>query len=163
MQLVPKYAGEADTGGASAGVRIDPATAQNLGVRTVEVRQGVLAGGLTATGVVDFNQRDVAVVQARAGGFVQKVYGRAPGDVIGAGAPLTDLLVPEWGGAQAEYLAVRKTGDAALIAAARQRLRLLGMADAARLTRWEGRGATLATNALATLLRGKEWMGVIGR
>ena len=129
MQLVPKYAGEADTTGASAGVRIDPAIAQNLGVRTVETRQGVLAGGLTASGVVDFNQRDVAVVQARSGGFVQKVYGRAPGDVIGAGAPLADLLVPEWGGAQAEYLAVRKTGDAALIAAARQRLRLLGMPE----------------------------------
>ena len=129
MQLVPKYSGDADATGPSAGVRIDPATAQNLGVRTVEARQGALAGGLTATGVVDFNQRDVAVVQARSGGFVQKVYGRAPGDVIGPGAPLVDLLVPEWGGAQAEYLAVKRTGDAALIAAARQRLRLLGMPE----------------------------------
>jgi Cu(I)/Ag(I) efflux system membrane fusion protein len=129
MQLVPKYAGDADAAGASAGVQIDPVAAQNLGVRTVEARQGVLAGGLTATGVVEFNQRDVAVVQARSSGFVQKVYGRAPGDVIGAGAPLADLLVPEWGGAQAEYLAVRRTGEAALIAAARQRLRLLGMPE----------------------------------
>ena len=129
MQLVPKYAGEADTAGPSAGVRIAPAAVQNLGVRTVEVRQGMLAGGLTATGVIDFNQRDVAVVQARSAGFVQRVYGRAPGDVIGVGAPLADLLVPEWGGAQAEYLAVRRTGDAALTAAARQRLRLLGMPE----------------------------------
>ena len=129
MQLVPKYAGEAAASGASAGIRIDPAAVQNLGVRTVEARQGVLASGLTATGVIDFNQRDVAVVQARSGGFVQKVYARAPGDVIGAGAPLADLLVPEWGGAQAEYLAVRRTGDTALIAAARQRLRLLGMSE----------------------------------
>jgi Cu(I)/Ag(I) efflux system membrane fusion protein len=129
MQLIPKYAGEVDAAGASAGVRIDPAATQNLGVRTVEARQGVLAGGLTATGVVDFNQRDVAVVQARSGGFVQKVYGRAPGDVIGAGASLADLLVPEWGGAQAEYLAVKRTGDGALIGAARQRLRLLGMPE----------------------------------
>ena len=129
MQLVAKYAGVGDATRPSAGVRIDPATAQNLGVRTVETRQGVLLGGLTATGVIDFNQRDVAVVQARSGGFVQRVYGRAPGDVIGAGAPLADLLVPDWGGAQAEYLAVRRTGDAALIAAARQRLRLLGMPE----------------------------------
>jgi Cu(I)/Ag(I) efflux system membrane fusion protein len=35
--------------------------------------------------------------------------------VIGAGAPLADLLVPEWGGAQAEFLAVRRTGNKALI------------------------------------------------
>jgi Cu(I)/Ag(I) efflux system membrane fusion protein len=130
MQLVPKYAGDADAAETAAGVRIDPATAQNLGIRTVEARQGVLAGSLTATGVVDFNQRDVAVVQTRTGGFVQKVYGRAPGDVIGAGAALADLLVPEWAGAQAEYLAVKRTGDTALIAAARQRLRLLGMPEA---------------------------------
>jgi Cu(I)/Ag(I) efflux system membrane fusion protein len=79
--------------------------------------------------VLDFNQRDVSVVQARASGFVQRVYARAPGDVVGAGAPMADLLVPTWGGAQAEYLAVRRTGDAPLEAAAHQRLRLLGMPD----------------------------------
>jgi Cu(I)/Ag(I) efflux system membrane fusion protein len=66
-------------------------------------------------------------VQAQAGGIVQRVYARAPGDVIGAGAPLAEILVPEWSGAQAEFLAVRRTGDAALTAAARQRLAVLGM------------------------------------
>jgi Cu(I)/Ag(I) efflux system membrane fusion protein len=93
-------------------------------MRTVAVRRGELASSLTATGTIDFNQRDVAIVQARAGGFVSRVYGRAPGDVIGAGAPLADVLVPEWGGAQTEFLAVRRTGNAALIQAARQRLML---------------------------------------
>jgi Cu(I)/Ag(I) efflux system membrane fusion protein len=48
--------------------------------------------------------------------------------VIGAGAPLADLLVPEWGGAQTEYLAASRSGDAALARAARERLLLLGMA-----------------------------------
>jgi Cu(I)/Ag(I) efflux system membrane fusion protein len=125
MQLVPKYA---DGSGSDApGVRIDPATSQTLGLRTVAVRRGELASSLTATGTIDFDQRDVAIVQARAGGFVQRVYARAPGDIVGAGAPLADLLVPEWGGAQAEFLAVRRTGNAALTQAARQRLLLLGM------------------------------------
>jgi Cu(I)/Ag(I) efflux system membrane fusion protein len=125
MQLVPKYADE--SGGDAPGVQIDPAASQSLGLRTVVVRRGELASSLTATGTIDFNQRDVAIVQARAGGFVQRVYARAPGDIIGAGAPLADLLVPEWGGAQAEFLAVRRTGNAALTQAARQRLLLLGM------------------------------------
>lgn len=125
MQLIPKYADEA--GGEAPGVRIDPAAAQSLGLRSVAVRRGELASQLAATGTIDFNQRDVAVVQARSGGFVQRVYALAPGDVIGAGAPLADLLVPEWAGAQAEYLAVRRTGNAALAQAARQRLALLGM------------------------------------
>jgi Cu(I)/Ag(I) efflux system membrane fusion protein len=125
MQLVPKYADEG--GGDTPGIRIDPAASQSLGLRTVAVRRGPLSSDLTATGTIEFNQRDVAVVQARAAGFVQRVYARAPGDVIGAGAPLADLLVPDWAGAQAEYLAVRRTGNSALAQAARQRLALLGM------------------------------------
>jgi Cu(I)/Ag(I) efflux system membrane fusion protein len=124
MQLVPKYADERP---GEAGVRIDPTATQNLGVRLATAQRGELPGGLTTTGAVEFNERDVAVVQARAAGFVQRVYGRAPGDVIAAGAPLADVLIPEWGGAQGEYLAVRRTGDPALVEAARQRLVLLGM------------------------------------
>jgi Cu(I)/Ag(I) efflux system membrane fusion protein len=127
MQLQPKYAGEA---GPAGGVQVDPAKVQNLGVRLATVERGALPSGIAATGTVDFDERDVAVVQAKAAGFVQRVYGRAPGDVVGAGAPLADLLVPDWAGAQGEYLAVRRTGDAALIRAARQRLQLLGMAPA---------------------------------
>ncbi|MDB5443884.1 MAG: efflux transporter periplasmic adaptor subunit, partial [Phenylobacterium sp.] len=127
MQLLPKYAGEAPGG---AGVQIDPAKVQNLGVRLATVERGTLPSGIATTGTVDFDERDVAVVQAKAAGFVQRVYSRAPGDVLGAGAPLADLLIPDWAGAQGEYLAVRRTGDAALIRAARQRLQLMGMAPA---------------------------------
>jgi len=126
MQMVPRYA---DEGGGGAGVRIDPAAVQNLGLRLATVERGEFAQGVEAAGVLDFNQRDVAIVQARAAGFVQRVYGRAPGDVVAAGSPIADLLVPSWAGAQGEYLAVRGNGDAALEAAARQRLRLLGMSD----------------------------------
>jgi Cu(I)/Ag(I) efflux system membrane fusion protein len=81
-------------------------------------------------GTLGFNDRDVAIVQTRSAGFVERVYARASGDVVAAGAPLVDVLVPEWAGAQHEYLAVRATGDAALTAAARQRLVLLGMPQA---------------------------------
>ena len=127
MQLVPRYADEEPA--ASAGVAIDPTAAQSLGVRLASVVRGAFAESLDATGTLDFNQRDVAIVQARAAGFVQRVYARAPGDVVRAGAPIADLLVPAWGGAQAEYLAVRANGDTALEAAGRQRLRLLGMSE----------------------------------
>jgi len=128
MQLIPKYAGEG--GAAAPGVAIDPAKLQNLGVRYATAERGQLDSSLTATGVLEFNERDIAIVQAKASGFVQRVYSRAPGDVVGAGAPLADVLVPEWAGAQAEYLAVRRSGDTALSAAARQRLILLGIPPA---------------------------------
>lgn len=136
MKTIPKYAESVSGGSISPGVTIAPSAMQNLGIRVVTVINGTLAGSLDVTGSIDFNQRDVAIVQSRATGFVQRVYGRAPGDVIRAGAPIADVLVPEWGGAQAEYDAVRKTGDIALIAAARQRLRLIGIPGGAA----DGRG-----------------------
>lgn len=129
MQLQPKYADGAK-GSEAPGVRIDPASVQKLGVRLAKVERGALPSGVSATGVIDFNERDVAVVQARASGFVQRVYGRAPGDVVAAGSPLADILFPEWAGAQSEFIAVRRTGDEALIRASRQRLQLLGMSPA---------------------------------
>ena len=130
MQLQPKYAEEAGAGDRAAGVRIDPTQTQNLGVRLAKVERGTLPSGVIVTGVIDFNERDVAIVQAKAAGFVQRVYGHAPGDVVGVGAPLADILVPEWAGAQGEYLAVRRTGDEALMRASRQRLQLLGIPSA---------------------------------
>ncbi|PKP65806.1 MAG: efflux RND transporter periplasmic adaptor subunit [Alphaproteobacteria bacterium HGW-Alphaproteobacteria-7] len=126
MPLVPKCAGE-DT--AQAGVSIDPALVQNLGIRTAEAAMGALDTETTVTGSIAYNAREVSIVQPRSGGFVQRTYGHAPDDVVAAGTPLVDLLIPEWGGAQAEYLAVAATGDAALTRAARDRLRLLGMPD----------------------------------
>lgn len=149
MDLVPRYADAAapgDAADAGPGVRVDPSAAQSLGIRVATVRRGTLASGVEAPGVIAFNQRDVAIVQARAPGFVQRTYSRAPGDVVRAGAPLADVLVPSWNGAQGEYLAVLRWGDAPLAAAARQRLRLLGMPDGtiATLTR-SGRAQSVVT------------------
>jgi Cu(I)/Ag(I) efflux system membrane fusion protein len=123
MQLVPKYADE----GAGGGVRISPNIVQNLGLRIAPVELGQLSQPIEAVGNIGFNQRDVAIVQSRTTGFVSRVYGRAPADVLRRGAPLVDLLVPEWAGAQAEFLALVRSGDRDLIDAARQRLLLLGM------------------------------------
>lgn len=123
MQLTPKYADEQS----GAGVSIDPTAQQNLGVRMATVELGDLANDQQATGVVQFNDRLVAVLQARASGFVEKVYARAPGDVIRQGDPIVDLLIPDWAGAQLEFLALQRSGDKRLTAAARERMRLLGM------------------------------------
>ena len=126
MQLVPRYADGAASA-ATPAVQIDPGLAQNIGVRLASVSRGVLTSRLELSGILAFNERDVAVVQARAAGFVERVYARAPGDVLKAGAPLVDLLIPEWAAAQEEFLALRRSGERGLIDAARQRLRLSGM------------------------------------
>ena len=145
MQLVPRYA-EAGEGAAApaldaasgiAGVAntgstlaISAQARQALGLRLATVALEPVGAAIEAVGTVQLNEREISIVQARTAGFVERVYGRAPGDVVAAGAPLVDLLNPDWLGAQQEYLAVKATGEPALARAARQRLQLLGMSPA---------------------------------
>ncbi|MBY0520505.1 MAG: efflux RND transporter periplasmic adaptor subunit [Sphingomonas sp.] len=153
MQLMPKYADGGTSGGAAPGVTIDPSAQQSLGVRTAAAKIGTLDASLSVTGSIEFNQRDVANIQARSGGFVQRTYGRAPGDVIRAGAPIADIQLPEWGGAQTEFLSVKRLGNPALTAAARQRLRLLGMSDSV-IAGVERRGRTGGTVTITSPIGG---------
>lgn len=136
MELVPRYADEVDT---ASGVKIAAGIQQNLGMRLAKVERSVLSSRIDAVGVLGFNERDVAVVQSRAAGFVQKVWSLAPGDLVKAGDPLVELLVPEWAVAEQELLAVRQSGDARLIESARDRLHLLGI-EATEIERLESSG-----------------------
>ena len=146
MQLVPVFgdkSGDAG-GGVDSGVSISPRAQQNLGVRTAEVVPGSLAAELQAVGSVAWNERDVAVVPARATGFIEKLHVRALLDPVAPGQPLAELFVPEWVAAQQEFLAVRRLeastpGLNELIAATRQRMRLVGMTEE-QIARVESRG-----------------------
>lgn len=140
MQLVPVY----DEGGAggntteAGGVTINPRARQNLGIRTAEVVTGSLAPAIEAVGSVAWNERDIAVVTARANGYVEKLYARAVLDPVVKGQALAALYVPDWVAAQEEYLAAQRIaaadsargGMADLVDGARQRMRLVGMTDA---------------------------------
>jgi Cu(I)/Ag(I) efflux system membrane fusion protein len=136
MELVPRYAEDA---GQATGVQIAAGAQQNLGVRLAKVELVALAPRIDAAGVLGFNERDVAVVQSRANGFVEKVWRLAPGDRVTAGDPLVELLLPEWAAAEQEWLVVRQSGDASLLQVARDRLRLLGI-DGAEIQRLEASG-----------------------
>jgi membrane fusion protein, copper/silver efflux system len=128
MRLVPVYEDGSDGGGVSVSPRIQ----QNLGIRTAEVRRQTMTPRVEAVGTVAFNERDQAVVQARAAGYVEALLVRATLDRVRAGQPLADLYVPEWIAAQEEFLSVRRfngTDLATLVDAARQRLRQAGMSD----------------------------------
>lgn len=138
MELVPKYA---DEGGDASTVKIDSSTTQNLGMRLATIERESYAETLDASGVLAFDEHDVAVVQARTAGFVERVVPLAPGDIVRAGAPLAWVRVPEWSGAQAEFLLLKKTGDAMLTEAARSRMRQLGMSEAL-IARVEKNGET---------------------
>jgi Cu(I)/Ag(I) efflux system membrane fusion protein len=129
MQLVPVYADEAGDAGK---ISISPQVQQNLGIRTAEVTRSKLVSVVEAVGSVAYNERDVALVQARSNGFVERLYVRAPLDPVRKGQRLAELYVPEWVAAQEEYLTVKRMqgpGAEGLADAARQRMRLAGMTD----------------------------------
>ncbi len=130
MMLVPVYA---DSNGDGSKITISPRIQQNLGVRTALVTEGLLAPQVSAVGSIAFNERDQAIVQARAAGFVERLLVRATLDRVSKGQPLAQLYVPDWVAAQEEFLSVRRmqgTDLDALVAAARQRMRLSGMSEA---------------------------------
>lgn len=132
MQLVPVYADNADSSGDDGKVNISPRVQQNLGIRTAEVTRGALTSAVVAVGSVAYNERDVALVQARSNGFVERLYVRAPLDPVRKGQALVELYVPEWVAAQEEYLSVKRmqgNGVDGLLDGARQRMRLVGMTD----------------------------------
>src|SRR5688572_60408 len=147
MQLVPKYAGQADSEPGT--VSISSRMVQNLGVRLAEAKSGAIQQRFEAVGSVAYNERGVVQLQARAQGFVERLHARAPLDPVAKGAPLVEILYPEWAGAQEEYLLLKESSSRdlqELAAAARQRLELLGMSevDIAAVER-EGRTRTRVT------------------
>jgi len=128
MPLVPVV----EDGAEGRAVEVSPRLQQNLGVRLAEVSRGRLNSEITASATVAYDERDVALVQARASGFVERLRVRAPQDTVHQGEALADLYVPDWVAAQVEYLAVRNLqspGAADLADGARQRLRLAGMPE----------------------------------
>ncbi|MGY6274241.1 efflux RND transporter periplasmic adaptor subunit [Methylomonas sp. MgM2] len=130
MDLIPKYAdSESAEADAAQGIAIDATLSQNIAMRLTKVVSIPLSRQIEATGLIGFNERDIAIVQTRSGGFVERVWPLAEGDSVKTGQALAELLVPDWAAAQQELLALRELGDDALLTAARERLRLLGMPE----------------------------------
>lgn len=133
MELVPKYADEAAMG-AEGGtvVSIDPRMAQNLGMRTAEVKTGSFWQRVDAVGSVAVDESRIAVVEARAAGWVERLDVRAVGDTVRAGQVIAGLYSPELLAAQEELALARKLNDATLIEAAQTRLKLLNAGTSGR-------------------------------
>lgn len=153
MMLVPVYAdGDSDQGK----VTVSPRVQQNLGVRTAAVTEGTLSPQVSAVGSIAFNERDQVIVQARATGYVERLYVRATLDRVAKGQPLVDLYVPDWVAAQEEFLAIKrmKGNDlVSLVDGARQRMRQAGMSDE-QIGQVEASGKTQARITLTAPIGG---------
>jgi Cu(I)/Ag(I) efflux system membrane fusion protein len=132
MQMVPRYA-DANVGSDHGALRISAATLQNLGVRTATVERRVLGAALRVPGTISWDLRQASTISARVDAVIVKLDVRAPYTAVTAGAPLAELLAPQWNSALAEYGALQQAGSSdarALRNAARERLQVLGMTTA---------------------------------
>jgi Cu(I)/Ag(I) efflux system membrane fusion protein len=129
MDLVPVYADEVHEGPA---VKVNAQVAQNLGIRTGKVERGTLKSHLSAVGSVSFDEQLLEVVQARVDGYVDRLHVKTTLVHVRRGQPLVDVVAPAWRAAQEEYLALMDSQSprgVEIRAAARERLRVLGMAE----------------------------------
>ena len=153
MMLVPVYGqNESDQGN----VTVSPRTQQNLGVRTASVTEGTLSPSMSAVGNIAFNERDQAIVQARATAYVERLHVRATLDRVSRGQPLVDLYVPDWVAAQEEFLAIKRMQGnnlASLVDGARQRMQQAGMNNE-QISRVETSGQTQARITLTAPIGG---------
>jgi multidrug efflux pump subunit AcrA (membrane-fusion protein) len=111
MPLVPECPGAA--GAAPEGVVIiDPATVQNMGVRTATVGRRDLARSVRAVGRVAYDERRVVHVHTKVEGWVEKLFVDFVGQEVKRGQPMLEIYSPELVATQEELLLAARYRDA---------------------------------------------------
>jgi Cu(I)/Ag(I) efflux system membrane fusion protein len=158
MTLVRKTAGKANPSAASgagktaraagvpglADVDLPPERIQLIGMRTATVKREAIGGDLRTVGVVAADERGLAQINTRFGGWIQKLLVSETGERVRRGQVLATIYSPEVFRAEQELLLAHgwnfpPAGDAkpthdheefagGLDASARRRLELLGIA-----------------------------------
>jgi membrane fusion protein, copper/silver efflux system len=133
MDLVPVYEGEGDT----KGIKIDPVTVQNIGVKVEEATIRKLKKVIRTVGRVDVDETKVYSINTKIMGWVEKLHVDYTGMPVRKGEALLELYSPELVSTQEEYLQAIKyqhtlaqssitearQGSDNLVASARRRLR----------------------------------------
>lgn len=121
MELVPLES--VDTGDGPV-VRIDPVVVQNMGVRTVPVERRTIERSLRAFAVLREAETRLRDISVKVDGFVDELFADTEGMALRRGDPLFSIYSRELIVAQEELIAARASGDAELLATARQKLAL---------------------------------------
>ncbi len=103
MDLVPVYE-EEEAAGPPGTVRIDPATVQNIGVKTAVIERKSLSRDIRTIGWVAYDEKKVRRISPKIGGWVEQQYVNFPGQVVEKGERLLEIYSPELVATQEEYL-----------------------------------------------------------
>lgn len=138
MDLIPVYNPSTGSGSVSSvsTVKINPATEQNMGVRTALVRRMDFNRNIRVLGKVDYNEERRYIVSARISGWIEKLRINYTGKPVKKGQTLLEIYSPDLVTTQQEFLlAIKnreilrnstypeiKKGAESLLTSARQRL-----------------------------------------
>jgi Cu(I)/Ag(I) efflux system membrane fusion protein len=144
MALVPQYAKDASSGPQAAGsITLSEGQIALAGVATTQVRREPLEQELNTTAVLVPDETRIAHVHVKTSGYLEQVFANAIGQQVRKGDRLFTLYSPDLVAAEEEYLLARRgnttlgnapyrevrDGATALLAAARQKLRLLDVSE----------------------------------
>lgn len=134
MDLVPVFANKGENGNnddAPGTVKISPAVENNLGVRSADVRFDNLVSRIHSVGTISPDEESQWQLNSRVSGWIEKLHIKAAGEPVKKGQPLFTLYSPELVKAQDELIsALRLANGQSMAAAAKRRLKALGMNDA---------------------------------
>jgi RND family efflux transporter MFP subunit len=136
MDLVPVYEGESDV----KGIKIDPVTVQNIGVKVETAEKKKLKKVIRTVGKVDFDETKVFSVNTKIMGWVEKLYVDYTGKSVRKGDTLMELYSPELVSTQQEYLQAlnyRKQLQQSTIEEARKGAEALVESAKRRLLNWD--------------------------
>jgi len=139
MDLVPVYEDELK----GKGVHINPATVQNIGVKTETVTRRKLTRTIRTSGIIDYDETKLFNINTKFMGWAEKLHIDYTGQVVKKGEPLLDIYSPDLVSTQEEYLqavryrermgasqleVVRKEADE-LVQSSRRRLKYWDITD----------------------------------
>ena len=93
-----------DGGAGEGGIRIDPVTLQNMGVRTERVVRRKLQRTIRTVGIVTYEEGRQYSINAKVDGWVERLHVNRQWQGVKKGQPLMEIYSPELVAAQQEYL-----------------------------------------------------------
>jgi multidrug efflux pump subunit AcrA (membrane-fusion protein) len=124
MKGMPGMPGMPAAGADTSGVPVNRTEAQRLGITFARAAEQPVRPFVRAVGVLKYADPNRVYVNARVGGWVEKLYTDYVGKRVTAGEPLLALYSPDLVSAQEEYLLAKRLKDDTLAMSARRRLAL---------------------------------------
>ena len=101
MDLIPVYEDEQQQ---ESGIHVDPSFLQNFGVRTVKATEGSIPVDIRTIGILDYNQKNLALINVKFEGWIEKAYVNYVGEPVRKGQVLFEIYSPQLVTTQQEYL-----------------------------------------------------------